>query len=63
MEDGVGQEVDGDGGMLARQVDVVNSAVESRVGVEVTAVRLDGRGDLAAGATPGALEQHVLKVM
>ena len=40
-------------------IDVINGAVKRGVGVDVTAVLLDGDGDLAAGAALGALEKEV----
>jgi len=57
----VGEQVDRDGDMLRGQVDVVDRAVESRVGVDVAAMRLDRRTDLATGASLRALEQHVFE--
>ena len=60
MEHGVGEHVDRDGGMLARKINVVNGAVERRVGVDVAAVGLHGRRNFPTGAARRALEQHVL---
>ena len=61
MQDHVGQKVDGNGGVLRGEIDVVDRAIKRRVGVDVTAVRLDGGGDLAAGPAFRSLEEHVLK--
>ena len=63
VQHGVGEQVDGDSGVLRRHVDIVDGAVERRVGVDVAAMRLDGRGDLPAGAAFRALEEHVLEVV
>ena len=63
MQDGVGEEVDRDLELLAREVDVVDGPVEGRVGVDVAAIRLDRRGDLPACAPGRALEEHVLQEM
>ena len=63
MEHGVGEHVDGNLEVLAGKVDVIHGPVEGRVGVDVAAVRLDGRRDIAPVAPRGSLEQHVLKVM
>ena len=63
VQHGVGEEVDGHRGVLSRQIDVIDCAVEGRVGVDVATVRLHGGGYLPAGAAGGALEEHVLKVV
>ena len=46
-----------------RGVDPVDGAVKGGVGIDVTALRLDGLRDLARIATPGPFEEHVLEVV
>ena len=57
------EQIDRDRRVFAGQVDVIDRAIEGRVGVDVAAVRLDRRRDVASRAPLGALEQHVLEVM
>jgi hypothetical protein len=63
VQDDVGKEIDGHGRVFGGQVDVINGAIEGGVGIDVAAQRLDAGGNLTAGATRGALEQHVFEIM
>jgi len=57
------QDVNGERGMCAGQIDVVDGAIEGGVGVDGAAVCLDLLGDLAGGERAWgacAFEEHVL---
>ena len=56
----VGQEVDRHAGVLGRKIDIIHRAIKRRVSVDVSAMRLNGGGNLAARPALGALEKHVL---
>ena len=57
----VAQDVDGDARAGVRHVNVIHRAVETRVGVHVTAGFLHFLVNAAAGPRRGALEQHVFE--
>ena len=57
------EQVDRDRRVLTGQIDVVDRTVKGRVGIDVAAVRLHGRGNFAAGPARRALEQHVFKIV
>ena len=63
MEHGIGEQVDGHGGVRGRHVDVIHRAVKRGVGVDVAPVGLHRRGNLPAGPALRALEEHVLEVV
>src|SRR3954468_2128553 len=63
MQNSVRKQINGYGRMLRRKVYIVHRAVESRVRIDITAVRLDSRRDLASLSSLGPLKKHMLEVM
>ncbi len=63
VQHGIGENIDGHGGVLGGQVDVIDGVVKGGIGVDIAAMRLDGGGDLPARAAAGAFEKHVLEKM
>ena len=59
----VGDDVEGERGVLLQHLRVVGGLLARGVGVDVAADRLDLLGDLRGGAAFGALEGHVLEEM
>ncbi len=61
IENRVGKNVERRQGMIGRKIDVIDRAVERRVGVEMAAQVLDLLRQLAVAARRRALEHQVLK--
>ena len=57
----VGEDVDRQAYALAREIDVINGAIEGGVGVDVAPGALHGGADVAPRTPRGPLEEHVLE--
>ena len=60
MEDEVGEDVEGFGGVLVQDLDIEADGFLAGEGVEIAADAVDLTGDVLGGAGGGAFEDHVL---
>ena len=63
MQNYIREKIDRHPRMLRGQIDIINSPIKSRVGIDVAAMGLHRRRNLTARPARGSLEEHVFQIV